>query len=141
MKTRTLLLMALVCGVGILLAGGLMLMQLTGGNDLVAASPISQVVPVGDMRVTVAHVSEANGVLVVEVQIGGVDDADGAAGFRLIAAGRQALRVPGAPGCESATVADQVCELRFDVASADGTSRMLFYERGDDRARWILDQP
>ena len=28
--------------------------------------------------------------------------------------------------------------IEFDVAGADGASRVLFYERGDDQARWLL---
>jgi hypothetical protein len=28
--------------------------------------------------------------------------------------------------------------IRFDVSGANGDSRVLFYERGDDRARWVL---
>jgi hypothetical protein len=28
--------------------------------------------------------------------------------------------------------------VHFDVSSADGSSRVLFYERGDQQARWVL---
>ena len=31
-----------------------------------------------------------------------------------------------------------VTTVELDVSGADGTSRVLFYERGDDRARWVL---
>ena len=77
----------------------------------------------------------------VTVTIGGVDDADGSDGFRLIASGhaaepeddrrrrRCAERRPSRP---------QRCIVRFDVSGASGDSRVLFYERGDERARWVL---
>ena len=89
---------------------------------------------------TVERAVERNGVLDVSVRIGGVDDADGAGGFRLIASGRGArpLDSTASGTCAATTVADRSCVVRFDVSSADGVSRVLFYERGEDQARWVL---
>lgn len=136
MKTRTLLLLALACGLAIMLAGAVMLFQLTRENVAGEPALVGQPVDVGDMTVTVDGADEAGGVLSVSVRIGGVDDPDGAAAFRLIASGRPIGQAPG--GCGATTVAEQECELLFDVSTADGTSRVLFYERGDDQARWVL---
>ena len=141
MKTRTLLLLALVCGTAILLAGGVMLFQLTGESDLADPTPVGEPALVGDMTVIVEDVDETTGELEVLLRIGGVDDPDGGSGFRLIASGRPVLPTASPELCGLTTVAEQVCSLHFDVPSADGSSRVLFYERGDEQARWVLDQP
>lgn len=141
MKTRTLLLLALVCGTAILLAGGVMLFQLTGESDLADPTPVGEPALVGDMTVIVEDVDETTGELEVLLRIGGVDDPDGGSGFRLIASGRPVLPTASPESCDLTTVAEQECSLHFDVSSADGSSRVLFYERGDEQARWVLDQP
>ena len=141
MKTRTLLLLALACGVAIMLAGAVLLVQLVGQDEIEPAVAIGDEVVVGDMRVTVQHVTESTGALDVTLRVGGVDDDDPLREFRLIASGRAVEPDPAGAdegACGSFTVADQTCRLRFDVSGADGTSRVLFYERGDERARWVL---
>lgn len=140
MKTRTLLLLALGCGVAIMLAGAVFLFQLTTQNDVAEPVPIGQVVEIGDMSVAVVDSVEADGELVVEVRLGGVADPDGAASFRLIASGRPVpVDLSGGGDTCGATGADVVtCTIRFDVSVADGNSRVLFYERGDESARWVL---
>ncbi|MEO6652347.1 MAG: hypothetical protein ABIP17_06795 [Ilumatobacteraceae bacterium] len=144
MKTRTLLLMALGCGVAIMLAGAVFLFRLAGEADVAAAVPIGERARVGDMVVAVELADERDGVLDVTVVIGGVDDPDGASGFRLIASGRPVSPVRVDEGadqrCAATTVEAQQCVVRFDVAAADGTSRVLFFERGDESARWIVDR-
>ena len=133
------MLLALACGVAIMLAGALLLFQLTGQDELTEAVPIGEPVTVGDVTVVVEDARESAGVLDVTVTIGGVDAADGAAPFRLIAAGRPVTtESDGASRCAAITAAPVTCHLYFDVGVADGDSRVLFYERGDDQARWVL---
>jgi hypothetical protein len=93
------------------------------------------------MTVTVLDATEADGLLAVEVRIGGVDDPDGVDGFRLIASGRAVTPLPatGDADCAATSVEPRSCTVRFDVNDADGSSRVLFYDRGDDGARWVLD--
>jgi hypothetical protein len=142
MKTRTLLLLALGCGVAILLAGGVLFVQLAGRDDPEPPAPIGRPVAVGDMTVTVEGSTETRGVLTVAVVLGGVEDPDGASGFRLIASGRPAVPDDeGTDACGATTTSPTGCDLRFDVSTADGTSRVLFYRRGDDQARWELGTP
>jgi hypothetical protein len=139
-KTRTLLLLALACGVAIMAAGAAFLIQLSRQDDAEPPVAIGDTAAVGDMQVVVESAVEGDGVLDVTVTIGGVDDPDGSAGFHLIASG-QALRPddPTVQGrCAATTVATRRCIVRFDVSAADGESRVLFYERGDERARWLL---
>jgi len=141
MKTRTLMILAIGCGVVIMLAGAVFLFQLTGEPDIAAAVPLGESAAVGDMSVAVLRALETNGVLDVSVRLGGVADEDGAGGFRLIASGRPVSPDFGARSglCGATTVSSQDCLVRFDVSTADGMSRVLFYERGDDQARWVLD--
>jgi hypothetical protein len=140
-KTRTLLLLALACGVAIMAAGAVLLIQLNRQADAAPPVPLGVAAEVGDMRVVVDEAVEHDGTLDVTVTIGGVDDADGAAGFRLIASGRAAVPEAAAGGglCAATTTEPQRCTIRFDVSGVSGDSRVLFYERGDERARWVLD--
>jgi hypothetical protein len=139
MKTRTLMLLALVCGVAIMAAGAVFLVQLSNQEEAERPTPIGEAVTIGDMRVVVDGSSERGGVLAVELTIGGVADDDATDGFRLIASGRATRPDSGAEGaCGATTVEPQRCLIRFDVSTASGESRVLFYERGDERARWVL---
>jgi hypothetical protein len=138
MKTRTLLLLALACGVAIMLSGAVLLFQLSAQDEPDPATELGVEATAGDMTIVVAESAESAGTLRVTVRIGGVDDPDGAAGFRLIAAGRPIAPEAGDGTCAATTVAAGTCELRFDVAAADGASRVLFYDRGDDSVRWVL---
>lgn len=138
MKTRTLLLLALACGVAIMLAGAVLLIQLSSQDDAEPPVPIGEPGVAGDMTVVVDDVVERGGVLEVAVRIGGVDDDDGADGFRLIAAGEPVSPSGGDGVCGPTTVAERRCAVRFDLGDAGGTSRVLFYERGDVTLRWVL---
>lgn len=138
MKTRTLLLLALACGVAIMLAGAVLLFQLSTQDDVEPPVALGTEAIIGDMAVVVDAATESGGALDVTIQIGGVDDPDGAAGFRLIASGRAVEPIAGDDVCGATTVAVTTCTLRFDVSAADGASRVLFYERGDDGVRWVL---
>jgi hypothetical protein len=92
---------------------------------------------IGDMRMTVLSAAEQPEaeMLTVEVELGGVDDPDGAAGFELIASGRP-IPPSDASTCGMTTLDPRRCTLEFDVSTADGESRVLRYRRGDDQARW-----
>ena len=136
MKTRNLLLLALACGLAIMLAGAVFFFQLATQDDLEPPVPIGQATRIGDMAVTVTDVEETRGVLRVTVAIGGTVDDDPADEFRLIAAARP---IPlAASTCAASGVEVQTCSIAFDVSGLDGVSRVLFYERGEEQARWVL---
>lgn len=144
MKTRTLLLLSLATGLAIMLAGAVFLFQLASTDDVAEPIEIGESVEIGDMSVTVLDSTESAGALTVRVEIGGVDDPDGASGFRLIASGRP-LSPRSADGagaiadeCGASGVDARTCVVVFDTSSADGSSRVLFYDRGDESARWVL---
>lgn len=140
MKTRTLLLLSLACGLAIMLAGAVFLFQLSTSDDVAEPVPLGDEVVVGDMRVTVLGSTEGGGRLAVEVDIGGVDDADGGDGFRLIASGRPVLpsNLGDEGACGATTVEVSRCVVEFDTSLVDGSSRVLFYDRGDESQRWVL---
>ena len=137
MKTRTLLLLALGCGLAILLAGGALLVRLAGQDDPEPPVAIGVDSAIGDLHVTVLSATEQSEArtLTVELELGGVDDPDGAAGFELIASGRP-IPPSNASSCGKTTLQPSRCTLVFDVSTADGDSRVLRYRRGDDQARW-----
>lgn len=136
MKTRTLLLLATACGLMIMIAGAVFLVQLSTQDEVLPPVALGAQTQVGDMRVTVAGASEGDGRLTVRVELGGTPDTEPADEFRLIASGRVAEAV--ASTCSPTTATLQACELTFDVSGADGEARVLFYARGEDQARWVL---
>lgn len=139
MRTRTLLLLAVGCGLLILVAGTVLLLQLTTQDEAAEAADVGEAVRIGDLSVTVEDASEADGRTTVSLVIGGVDDPDGADGFRLVVPGA-ALRATGDgdDACAGTTVATQRCRLVFDVSEVEGTSRVLLLRRGDEQVRWQL---
>ena len=138
MKTRTLMLLALACGVAIMLAGAVFLFQLTRQSDVAPPVAIGQEARVGDMSVLVTGYEEVGGTVRVSLTIGGTEDSDTADEFRLIASGRPVTL--GSSDCPAVDDANVACRIEFDVSDADGVSRVLFYERGDEQARWVIDR-
>ena len=130
MKTRTLLLWALACGVAIMLAGAVFLVQLVTRDELAEPVPLGTPAAVGDVTATVMNSVERDGVLAVSLTLDAPDGVDATRGFHLIASGRAVE--PLAIECP------RECTLTFDTSVADGRSRVLFYERGEEQARWVL---
>ncbi len=137
MKTRTLLLMALVCGLAIMLAGAVFFVQLARQDDPDVPLAVGASAVVGDMTVSVDDSIETDGDLVVTVTLRGAADDAPDDDFRLIASGRPAAVAASTCTAMSGDVAE-TCTVTFDVSAADGVSRVLFYERGEDQARWTL---
>lgn len=129
--------MALACGLAIMMAGAVFLFQLSTQGDLADPIPIGDPVRVGDMEVTVTGTEPApGGRLQVLIEIGGTDDDQPADEFRMIASGRPVAVER--TTCLASDGTGQACTVTFDVSGADGESRVLFYDRGDDQARWVL---
>ncbi|MET0326195.1 MAG: hypothetical protein ABW219_13290 [Ilumatobacteraceae bacterium] len=142
MKTRTLLLLAIGCGFVILAAGVVQLLRIAGQDDPPTAAVVGQAVVVGDMTITVDGFTEDGASAVVPIEIGGVDDDDGADAFRLVVPGAALRADPGGAGaCGATTVEVAPCELTFDLGSAEGSTRVLLYRRGDQQVRWDLTPP
>ena len=137
MRTRTLLLLAVACGLVILAAGVVQLLRIAGQDEPAPAARVGEEVQIGDLAVTVEDFAENGARAVVEVELGGVDDPDGTEEFRLVVPGARPWHaVDGA--CAGTTVAQRACSLTFDLADTEGSSRVLIYRRGDEQARWDL---
>jgi hypothetical protein len=140
MKTRTLLLLSVAMALAILLAGGVFLFQLSNEGTAVQPSVLGEAATVGDVTVTVFGIDRTEPLLGVDVELGGVDDADGLDSFRLVTGDRQIAPVmaPSSGRCAGITVAPQRCRLEFDVSAAETSSRVLVMRRGEDHRNWIL---
>ena len=130
------MLLALGCGLAIMLAGAVFLFQLAGQDEIEQPVAVGESAQVGDMTVVVTDAVEDAGRLRVLLFLGGTVDDDPTAAFRLIASGRPLSLL--STTCPASSEALANCLIEFDVGSADGESRVLFYERGDDQARWVL---
>lgn len=134
------LLLAVVCGLAILVAGGIQLLRISGGESADADDlAIGDSATAGDAEVTVLGAVEADGRLVVSLELGGVDDPTGTDGFTLVVSG-DVLRplAPGDGDCAGITVETATCDLRFDTSDVEGHTRILLLRRGEDQRRWAL---
>jgi hypothetical protein len=144
-RTRTLLLLAVACGLVILAAGVVQLLRIATEGDADADEEfhrLGESVDVGDLTVLVESFDEDGDTATLTVALGGVDDPDGADEFRLVVPGESLSPAGGgADACGATTVPTQTCRLTFDVGKAAGGARILLYRRGDDVARWELALP
>ena len=140
MKTRTLLLLSVAMALAILLAGGVFLLQLSNESATVRTATVGEFVEVGDVDITVIEATESGGTLAVDVEVGGVDDADGIESFTLVTGDRRLapLAAPADGRCSSIAESAQRCRIDFDVSGAETSSRVLVLRRGDDQRNWAL---
>ncbi|MBI4934561.1 MAG: hypothetical protein HY828_11825 [Actinobacteria bacterium] len=138
MKTRTLLLLAVTCGLAILVAGTVQLLRLAN-QDKATVLAIGESATAGDARVEVTAYDEADGIAVVTVSLSGVDDPDGLQGFTLVGAG--AVSEPSGTGddaCTGFTVEPVSCTLSFATTAMKTADRLLVFTRADQTVRWKL---
>lgn len=119
-----------------MLAGAVFFFQLATQDEVEPPVAVGEAVEVGDMSVVVSGSEERDGMLRVSVTIGGTVDDDPTDEFRLIASARPVLLASST--CDPSDTGRQDCTIEFDVSGVDGTSRVLFYERGEEQARWVL---
>ena len=119
-RTRTLLLLAVACGLVILAAGVVQLLRIAGQDEPTPAARIGEQVQIGDLAVTVEEFVEDGGRAVVELELSGVDDPDGTEEFRLVVPG--AALAPVEDECRGTTVAPRACSLTFNLADAEGAA-------------------
>ena len=142
MRTRTLLLLAVACGLAVLVAGLIALLRIDRHDTTTRRVAVGEVASAGDLEVTVVSAGEVDGLMRVTVRLGGVDDESILDQVRLVVPG--ALIAPlnpaqaGDRACAVATEREQECELVFGVAAVDGSARSLLMRRGEDQLRWDL---
>lgn len=154
MKTRTLLLLSVGCGLFILLAGGLKLLQVATDRTEVPVLEIGSAVQIGDMTVSVTRIiadtpsspagedgSLAGSGTLVEITMTGVPGAPVIDDWRLLGDGK-VFTASGASGdasfCESATRVPQSdavvqCTLRFPAVE---TVQAVAYTRAGEQRQW-----
>lgn len=138
MKTRTLLLLSVGTALMILLAGGVLLVQLTGAERTSRPTDIGERAEVGDLDITVFGTDDDGEMLRVEVAIGGVDD--DLDSIRLVTGDRRLspLTVSAAERCTVVLVEVQRCTIDFDTSASDASNRVLVVRRGEDQSTWRL---
>lgn len=140
MRTRTLLLLAVTCGLAILLAGGIQLLRLANQEPPAAPLSIGGTGSAGDAVVKVIAAETVGDTFVVTVDLSGVDDAGGLDGFTLVGVDQVVKPLPasGDDACSGFTVEHVECTMAFPDDGFPTTDRQLLFERAEDRVRWKL---
>jgi hypothetical protein len=139
MSTRKLILTALVCGIAIVLAGGIKLFQVARETTKVTVLGFGERATLGDMTVSVLGVTSQPDRTVVTVSMAGVDGADAVEGWRMLSGGKVTEVAPlpwtdvDAPACSATTVAGAKCSLVF--GSSTGTVTVA-YLRAGRQSQW-----
>ena len=140
MKTRTLLLLSVGTALMILMAGGVLLFQLSGQDSATQSIPLGAPAQVGDAEISVTGSEREGDLLRVEVTIGGVLDESGIDTFALVTGDQRLDPITAAADgrCVGITVEARQCTIDFDVSATEGSSRVLVVRRGEEQATWRL---
>ena len=138
MRTRTLLLLAIACGLVILLAGGIQLLRVGGQQQSAKLLATGETGKAGDVTVELVSSTIGDSSLVAVVRVGGIDDPEGLAGFTLVGPGK--VLPVASSDCSGITVDQVDCALTFATTGMQGTSRQLIFHRADQQLRWVLAQ-
>ena len=138
MRTRTLLLLAVTCGLAILLAGGIQLLRISNQQESTALH-VGDEGRAGDAVVVVLGFEESAGMARVQVRLSGIDDPSGLAAFELVGTGAvKATADIDASTCLGFTLAAVECEVAFPAAALPSGDRQLVLRRADQVVRWVL---
>lgn len=138
MSTRKLILTALVCGLAILIAGGVKLFQVADRETTVEVLDLGDTATLGDMTVSVLAISDSADATLVTVSMVGVDLESGAEdGWRMLADGKVAepLLVQDQPGACATTSVSTAVECVVAFGPADKT-RTVAYIRAGEQRQW-----
>ena len=146
MKTRTLLILAVSCGLVILIAGGIQLLRLANQDEPDPPLSLGDSAQLGDAVVSVESYEVTDQAIVVTVTLSGVDDPDGVDGFTLIAPGKAVSAEPelgtneamDLPPCSGFTTEPVTCLLWFYAVDLEGSDRQLLFQRAAESVRWRL---
>lgn len=134
MKTRTLILWSLVCGVIILVAGSIKLFQVSTSESTVEFLAFGEPATVADMDVTVEGFDATATNLLARVTMSGPDGADAREGWRIIAGDRVLSPVDDADAVDQCTFTGATpvtCVIAFPLV--DGTPVFAYLRAGDQR--------
>ena len=136
MRTRTLLLLAIGCGLAILLAGGIQLLRVDRQQQSATQLSMGQPGKAGDVTVVLVARSARGSDLIATVRIGGTDDPHGFDGFTLVGLGK--VSVVTSSTCSGITEHVTECSLTFATTGMADTSRRLLFRRADQQLLWVL---
>jgi hypothetical protein len=154
-STRRLITLALLCGLAILLAGGLWLVLAARGGDeeLVASNlPVGAEAVVGGVTATVVDVERSEeGILALAVRMAAGDQAAGdpSRGWAVVStrglverAEEQGVSASGCAGQDVPAGATVECTVRFRLTDEQAASALrAVFGRDGQRASWDLDRP
>lgn len=142
MSTRKLILTALVCGLAILIAGGIKLIQVANDEAEVQVLVLGDEATLGDMTVSVLDIDRRPDATLVTVTMTGVELSSGAAdGWRLLADGRVQEPAGNSDGDGCTAVAARSltrCTVRFEAAESAPT---VAYVRAGEQRQWAAATP
>ena len=142
MSTRKLIVLALLCGLAILVAGGIQLFRIAGTDDrTVEVLAEGEAATVGTVTITVEGSEQDGAVIRARVRMSAPDETTvPLSSFTLLAGGRlhPALDTDSADSCPSPVAvgsAPTSCAVAFE--GDDGTATLAF-SRDDEQAQWRL---
>lgn len=137
MSTRRLILTALLCGLAIVIAGGIKLFQVATDTKEVDVLALGNSVTVGDMTVSVSEISQTPEATLVTVTMVGVEDGDATDGWFLRAPSepRPPVEVDGIDNLCTVTKETMpvTCVLSFEPS--DGVVTVA-YVRAEQVTQW-----
>ncbi|MEO5973797.1 MAG: hypothetical protein ABIQ38_01140 [Ilumatobacteraceae bacterium] len=141
MSTRKLILAALLCGLLIVVAGGIKLFQTVRDGNEVPLLAIGESATLGDMKVRVDGIRITSDRTLVDVALIGVDEASALAGWRLLAGGKitRPISLPVESGTECTITKSDVestCTVAFPVSQG---TRTVAYIRAGIQRQWATN--
>lgn len=139
MKTRTLLLLSVACGLIILVAGGVKLLQVATDRTEVPVLSIGDSSRIGDMTVSVKSISEGTTGTEVLVAMSGVPGDVAVDGWRLLGDGEvvEPFTTVGVDVCGTSTTVPEdgavECVVRFPAVDS---VQAVAYTRAGEQRQW-----
>ena len=140
-STRRLILTALLCGIAIVVAGGIKLLQVASDDTEVVVLALGTPATLGDMTVSVDAIAQTGEGTDVTVTMAGVQGADATEGWRMLAGGKvtaplgsgAAGSAAGPPCTVTSTMGSGPCVVRFPASEGTVT---IAYLRAGGQSQW-----
>jgi deoxyribose-phosphate aldolase len=134
MSTRKLILTALVCGLAVMLAGGVKLFQMATEDVEAVVFSLGTSQTLADMTVSVTDVEQEADATLVTVTMVGVEGANAAEGWRLLANGIVISPLLTKTDCQNTTTdAVITCVVGFPESTGSVT---VAYLRAGEQSQW-----
>jgi deoxyribose-phosphate aldolase len=134
MSTRKLILTALVCGLAVMLAGGIKLFQMATEDVEAVVFSLGTSQTLADMTVSVTDVEQEADATLVTVTMVGVEGANAAEGWRLLANGIVISPLLTKTDCQNTTTdAVITCVVGFPGSTGSVT---VAYLRAGEQSQW-----